>query len=74
MATTVRCAFCKGSGDETGYGRTCSVCHGRGSVVIPYDNPVMCSYCDGTGDETKYRRVCHVCHGIGVVRPVLFDN
>jgi cytochrome c5 len=74
MATEVKCAYCKGRGDETGYGRICSVCHGRGRVTIPYDNPARCEYCKGTGDETGYGRVCHVCGGIGVVAPVLFDN
>jgi len=74
MSTTVRCAFCKGTGDWTGHGRTCHVCHGRGSVIIPYDNPVRCGYCKGTGDETGHGRVCHVCGGIGVVSPVIFDN
>jgi DnaJ-class molecular chaperone len=74
MATEVKCAFCKGTGDETGHGRTCQVCQGVGKVIVPYDNPVTCGYCKGTGDETGHGRVCHVCKGIGVAAPVVVDN
>lgn len=74
MAVTVRCAFCKGTGDETGYGRVCQVCEGRGEVLLPYDNPVGCGFCKGTGDDTGYGRVCSVCSGVGLVPPVIFDN
>ena len=74
MSTRVKCAFCGGTGDETGHRHVCRVCQGHGTVVVPYDTPVKCAYCNGTGDETGHRKPCPVCRGVGVVAPMMVDN
>ena len=65
------CAFCKGKGSDP-YGimswlSTCYVCHGKGTVTIPFPN-VRCRYCGGTSSHKTFN--CLVCGGTGVLPPL----
>lgn len=63
----VRCAYCKGKGEEKPRGNvTCTACRGKG--VIHVEEPVeTCSQCRGTGKELTNKLVCIKCRGKGVV-------
>ncbi|MEW6685012.1 MAG: hypothetical protein AB1393_02240 [Candidatus Edwardsbacteria bacterium] len=64
---TVRCAYCKGSGEEKPRSNvTCTACRGKG--VIHVEEPVdICPHCRGTGKEPTNKLVCIKCRGKGVV-------
>jgi len=73
MALSVRCAYCSGSGEHPRKYQPCSVCQGRGNLVLSYDNPVQCSYCSGSGEHPQRYEPCPTCRGAGVVAPILHD-
>ena len=68
------CPDCRGSGAASGSGvETCSVCHGRGQVVVQQNSPLgiiqttrPCSACGGTGKIIK--NPCRNCSGKGYVK------
>ena len=64
---TVKCAYCKGKGEEKPRGNvTCIACKGKG--VIHVEEPVeICLQCRGTGKELTNKLVCVKCRGKGVV-------
>jgi DnaJ-class molecular chaperone len=69
MGNMVKCAYCRGSGDDRHKNIPCRACGGSGQLVIPYDNPVNCSYCRGSGDDRHIDQPCRACHGAGVIAP-----
>jgi DnaJ-class molecular chaperone len=69
MGQLVRCAYCRGSGDDRHKDKPCSACGGSGQIMIPYDNYVTCSYCRGSGDDRHLDQPCRACHGAGVIAP-----
>lgn len=73
MALSIRCAYCSGSGEHPQKHLPCPVCHGRGELVLSYDNPVQCRYCSGRGEHPQRYEPCPTCRGAGVVAPVLHD-
>lgn len=65
---TVSCAFCLGNGRDCYYPQPCRICHGSGTLILDFDNPVHCQYCHGSGCNPYYPGPCNVCKGIGWVR------
>jgi DnaJ-class molecular chaperone len=66
---TIRCAFCKGTGNNPYYKSTCPVCKGKGSnqVVEKY---MTCRDCHGSGRKGGTSLTCYTCTGLGVVPDV----
>lgn len=63
----VRCALCKGRGEERPRGNvTCNACRGKGYVAVT--PPIeRCASCRGTGRQRGSRLACTTCRGAGVV-------
>src|SRR5579859_14022 len=63
---TIRCAFCKGTGNNPHFRGTCSVCKGTGSNQISGDY-MVCRDCRGSGQKRGTTLTCYTCSGRGVV-------
>ena len=62
----IKCAFCRGTGNNPHFKGTCPVCKGRGKneVVGKY---MTCSSCRGSGQKGGTTLTCYDCRGLGVV-------
>lgn len=63
---TIKCAFCKGTGDNPHYSGACPVCKGKGKnqVVGRY---MTCDDCHGSGQKADTTLTCYHCGGLGMV-------
>ena len=64
----IKCAYCKGSGTQPGYSTACSVCDGRGVLMLEINGEfplVLCMYCKGSGIKPGYYVPCPQCNGSG---------
>lgn len=69
MGKNVRCAYCRGSGEDRHLNSPCRACGGSGTIFIPYDNAVRCNYCRGSGEDRHKNEPCRSCGGAGVTAP-----
>jgi len=62
----IKCAFCKGTGNNPHFRSTCSVCKGKGSKQIT-GKYMVCDDCHGSGQKRGTTLTCYTCTGLGVV-------
>ena len=65
----IKCAFCKGTGDNPHYKGTCPACKGKGSHQI-IGKSMACRDCHGSGRKGGTTLTCYTCTGTGVVPDV----
>jgi len=65
----IKCAFCKGTGDNPHYRATCPACKGKGSHQIA-GKYMTCLDCRGSGQKGGTTLTCYTCTGVGVVPDV----
>lgn len=64
----IKCSYCQGSGRHRFTRMSCTVCMGRGMIVVdPRGAP--CESCHGSGMAQGKALPCSVCSGRGVVEP-----
>ncbi len=64
----VKCSYCQGSGRHRFTRMTCTVCFGKGVIVVD-PRGVPCESCHGSGMAPGKNLPCSVCSGRGVVEP-----
>ena len=69
---SIKCAFCKGTGNNPHFRSTCSVCKGKGSNAITGKYMVR-GDCRGSGQKGGTTLTCYTCTGLGVVPDVRED-
>lgn len=62
----IKCAFCKGEGENPHFRSTCPVCKGKreNQVTGKY---MACSDCRGSGQKRGTSLTCYTCAGLGVI-------
>jgi DnaJ-class molecular chaperone len=65
----IRCAFCKGTGNNPHYKSACPTCKGKGSNLVT-GKYMACSDCRGSGHKGGTTLTCYTCIGSGVVPDV----
>src|ERR1700694_5008463 len=62
----IKCAFCKGKGNNPHFRGTCPVCKGEGRNQIT-GKYMACGDCRGSGQKRGTTLTCYTCSGLGVV-------
>ena len=65
----IKCAFCKGTGNNPHFKSTCPVCKGEGSKQIT-GKSMTCGDCRGSGQKRGTSLTCYTCAGLGIVPDV----
>lgn len=62
----IKCAFCKGEGENPYFKGTCPVCKGKGKnqVIGKY---MACGDCRSSGQKRGTTLTCYTCAGLGVI-------
>ncbi len=71
MALQIKCAWCRGDGEDRKWRKPCRVCNAARVLILPYDNPVMCGWCRGDGEDRRASLPCQTCGGSGVIPPTI---
>jgi len=66
QSRTIKCAFCKGTGENLHFKGTCPVCKGKGKNQIT-GKYMACSDCHGSGQKRGTTLTCYTCAGLGVI-------
>ena len=66
---SIKCAFCKGTGNNPSYKSTCPVCKGKGNNQVA-EKTMLCRDCRGSGRKGGTTLTCYSCSGLGVVPDV----
>jgi len=62
----IKCAFCKGTGENPYFRHLCPVCKGKGENQIISKHRV-CFDCHGSGHKGGTTLTCYNCTGLGVI-------
>ncbi|MDP1760106.1 MAG: hypothetical protein Q8L01_01455 [Candidatus Woesebacteria bacterium] len=63
---TIKCAFCKGTGENLYFKGTCPVCKGKGKNQIT-GKYMACGDCRSSGQKRGTTLTCYTCAGLGVI-------
>jgi DnaJ-class molecular chaperone len=63
---SIKCAFCKGTGENPYFGQACPVCKGKGINQIT-GKYMICGECHGSGHKSGTTLTCYGCAGLGIV-------
>lgn len=66
MQQTIKCAFCKGTGNHPYFAGTCPVCKGKGENLVS-GKYLTCRDCRGSGRKSGTALTCYTCGGLGVL-------
>jgi len=62
----IKCAFCKGTGENLYFKGTCPVCKGKGKNQVT-GKYMTCGDCRGSGQKRGTTLTCYTCAGLGVI-------
>lgn len=62
----IKCAFCRGTGNNPHFRGTCPVCKGKGENEVA-GKYMACGNCRGSGQKRGTTLTCYDCGGLGVV-------
>lgn len=62
----IKCAFCKGTGENPYFRHVCPVCKGEGTNQITGKH-MACHDCHGSGHKSGTTLTCYTCAGLGIV-------
>jgi len=62
----IKCAFCKGTGENPYFRQICPVCKGKGSNQITGKH-MTCIDCHGSGHKSGTILTCYNCAGLGII-------
>ncbi len=62
----IKCAFCKGTGENPYFRQICPVCKGKGDNQLTGKH-MTCTDCHGSGHKSGTTLTCYNCAGLGIV-------
>ncbi len=63
---SIKCAFCKGTGQNPYFKHACPSCKGTGSRQVT-GRQMICNDCHGSGHKSGTTLTCYTCTGVGVI-------